>query len=73
MFQQPIFTAGKFISKVEVDTPSTKIYRFHGALLHPNGKRVPLNSDNLLLRECKVKNTDFVEGIVVYAGNNHLH
>lgn len=29
---------------------------------------MPLSTDNLLLRECVVKNTDFVEGIVVYAG-----
>lgn len=69
LFQQSSFTAGKFVSSVEVDTPSTKIYRFHGAVVHPNGKRVPLNSDNLLLRECRIKNTDYVEGIVVYAGD----
>lgn len=30
---------------------------------------MPLNSEHLLLRECTVKNTDYVEGIVVYAGH----
>lgn len=53
---------------MEVDAPTTKIYRFHGSLIHPSGERVPLSTENLLLRECVVKNTDFVEGIVVYAG-----
>ena len=27
-----------------------------------------MTHDNLLLRECVIRNTDFVEGIVVYAG-----
>lgn len=31
-------------------------------------RREPVNKNNLLLRGCEVKNTDFVEGIVVYAG-----
>jgi phospholipid-translocating ATPase len=51
-----------------VDGPTTKIYRFHGAIVHPTGERVPVGTENLLLRECVLKNTDFVEGIVVYAG-----
>ncbi|CAH2063123.1 unnamed protein product, partial [Iphiclides podalirius] len=59
----------KFRSTVEVERPSTKIYRFTGTISHPNGGRVPLNSENLLLRECTIKNTDYVEGIVVYAGH----
>jgi phospholipid-translocating ATPase len=56
---------------VEVDGPTTKIYRFHGAIVHPSGERVPVGTENLLLRECVLKNTDFVEGIVVYAGRIH--
>lgn len=59
----------KFKSSVEVERPSTKIYRFTGTLSHPDGERVPLTSENLLLRECTIKNTDYVEGIVVYAGH----
>ena len=33
----------------------------------PNGK-IPLTSANMLLRGCVIRNTDFVEGIVIYAG-----
>ncbi|XP_066603697.1 phospholipid-transporting ATPase VD [Prorops nasuta] len=66
---QDTFLPAKFRSVVEVDQPSTKIYRFHGAVVHPNGGRVPVSTENLLLRECLLKNTDFVEGIVVYAGH----
>ena len=54
---------------MECDLPTTKIYRFHGSIMHPWGERVAVGKDNLLLRECVLKNTDFVEGIVVYAGH----
>lgn len=63
------FQPSKFRSVVEVDQPSTRIYRFHGAVVHPNGGRVPVSTENLLLRECVLKNTDFIEGIVIYAGH----
>ncbi|XP_015605416.1 probable phospholipid-transporting ATPase VD isoform X2 [Cephus cinctus] len=66
---QDTFQPSKFRSVVEVDQPSTRIYRFHGAVVHPSGARVPVSTENLLLRECLLKNTDFVEGIVVYAGH----
>lgn len=49
--------------------PTTKIYRFHGSIIHPWGERVPVTKDNLLLRECILKNTNFIEGLVVYAGH----
>lgn len=70
--QQDVFEPRKFKSVVEVDGPTTKIYRFHGAIVHPTGERIPVGTENLLLRECFLKNTDFVEGIVVYAGRMHL-
>ena len=60
-----------FKSRIEVDPPTTKIYRFHGAIIHASGARIPIGTDNLLLRECLLKNTDYVEGIVVYAGKSH--
>ncbi|XP_030761045.1 probable phospholipid-transporting ATPase VD isoform X2 [Sitophilus oryzae] len=67
--KQNYFEPSKFRSKIEVEAPTTKIYRFHGAIVHESGERVPVGTDNLLLRECLLKNTDFIEGIVVYAGH----
>ncbi|XP_004524683.1 probable phospholipid-transporting ATPase VB isoform X3 [Ceratitis capitata] len=67
--KQNIFTPCKFLSRVEADAPTTKLYRFHGALIHPTGERIPIATENLLLRESRLKNTDFIEGIVVYAGH----
>jgi phospholipid-translocating ATPase len=65
-----VFEPSKFKSDVEVDSPTTKIYRFYGAIVHPGGERVLVGTENLLLRDCVLKNTDFVEGIVVYAGKS---
>ncbi|CAD7086518.1 unnamed protein product [Hermetia illucens] len=67
--KQSIFTPSKFVSRIEADAPTTKIYRFHGALIHSSGERVPLSTESLLLRESRLKNTDFIEGVVVYAGH----
>nr|CAD7407488.1 unnamed protein product [Timema cristinae] len=67
--KQDVFQPSKFKSVVEVDQPTTKIYRFHGSIIHPTGERRPVGTENLLLRECVLKNTDYVEGIVVYAGH----
>lgn len=53
--KQQLFCPSKFTSRVEVDLPSTKIYRFHGALIHTSGERVPVSSENLLLRESRLK------------------
>lgn len=66
--QQAIFEPSKFRSTIEVEAPTTKIYRFHGAIVHSSGGRVPVGTDNLILRESLLKNTDYIEGIVVYAG-----
>ncbi|XP_030380465.1 probable phospholipid-transporting ATPase VA isoform X2 [Scaptodrosophila lebanonensis] len=66
---QSIFLPSKFTSRVEADAPTTKLYRFHGALIHPSGERVPISTECLLLRESRLKNTDYIEGIVVYAGH----
>lgn len=53
--KQANFSPSKFISKLEIDSPTTKIYRFHGAMIHPTGERVPISTDNLLLRESRLK------------------
>ncbi|XP_044730312.1 phospholipid-transporting ATPase VB isoform X2 [Chrysoperla carnea] len=67
--KQDLFEPSRFRSIIEVESPSTKIYRFHGAIVHPTGKRIAVGTENLLLRECVLKNTDFIEGIIVYAGH----
>lgn len=68
ILQQSTFDVSKFLSKMELGLPTTKIYHFSGKMIHPDNEQVPLTKENLLLRDCCLKNTDFVEGVVVYAG-----
>ncbi|XP_076320991.1 phospholipid-transporting ATPase VD-like isoform X2 [Tachypleus tridentatus] len=64
------FHPTNFDSTIECDPPNNKIHRFTGYIIHHNNEKVPVNKENLLLRDCVVKNTDFVEGVVVYAGHD---
>ncbi|CAN8006374.1 unnamed protein product [Ixodes hexagonus] len=66
--QSEMFHPLSFTSTVECDPPNCKIYRFHGFICHPSGENVPVTSDNLLLRDCVLKNADYIEGVVLYAG-----
>ncbi|XP_064481795.1 phospholipid-transporting ATPase VB-like [Ornithodoros turicata] len=66
--QRETFHPLSFKSTVECDAPNCKIYRFHGFICHPDNAKVPVSSENLLLRDCVLKNADYIEGIVLYAG-----
>ncbi len=41
--------------------------------VEPDGTRVGVNRNNLLLRGCVLRNTSRVAGIVVYAGNINIY
>ena len=46
------------------------IYKFEGAMyLEVHNKKISLSYENLILRGCKLKNTSWVLGIVVYTGH----
>ncbi|XP_021366128.1 probable phospholipid-transporting ATPase VA isoform X4 [Mizuhopecten yessoensis] len=71
------FKAKMFDFTLECDLPNSEIYKFKGYMNNINpdnrinqGDKISLNKDNLLLRGCTVRNTDYVEGIVVYAGHD---
>lgn len=35
---------------------------------YPSEEKESINKNNLLLRGCEIRNTDYVEGLVLYAG-----
>jgi hypothetical protein len=43
-----------------------------GRVLHDDGQVEPISFDNMLLRGCMTRNTTFVEGIVIYAGEFYI-
>uniref|UniRef100_F6TTP6 Phospholipid-transporting ATPase n=1 Tax=Ornithorhynchus anatinus TaxID=9258 RepID=F6TTP6_ORNAN len=63
------FNPLNFTSIIECEKPNNDISRFCGSLILENGKKVGLDKENLLLRGCTVRNTEEVEGIVIYAGH----
>ncbi|KFM79784.1 putative phospholipid-transporting ATPase VD, partial [Stegodyphus mimosarum] len=64
-----VFHPSSFQGRIECDPPNHKIYHFNGCITLPTGVKVPISKENLLLKDCVLKNADFVEGIVVYAGH----
>ena len=46
------------------------MYSFEGSYnLEVHGKKVPINLENLLMRGCALKNTNYIIGIVIYTGH----
>lgn len=64
----------------QVEPPSTRLYTFSGKLVLPveysastvnvEAEAVPLTADNLLLRGCQIRNTEYVIGLVAYTGEH---
>ncbi|XP_020102523.1 phospholipid-transporting ATPase 1-like isoform X1 [Ananas comosus] len=58
---------GSFSGLIRCEQPNRNIYEFM-ATMEFNGQRIPLGQSNIVLRGCQLKNTDWVIGVVVYAG-----
>ncbi|KAG8131222.1 hypothetical protein E2320_017771 [Naja naja] len=56
-----------FDGLVECEEPNNRLDKFTGTLMW-QGKRYPLDSDKILLRGCKIRNTEACHGLVIFAG-----
>jgi len=61
-------TDAKFI--VECESPNNQIHKFGGNIELMDGRKLHIDKNHLLLRGCRIKNTDVVEGLVVYTGHD---
>ncbi|PRQ42686.1 putative phospholipid-translocating ATPase [Rosa chinensis] len=52
---------------IRCEQPNRNIYEFT-ANMEFNGHRFPLTQSNIVLRGCQLKNTEWIIGVVVYAG-----
>ncbi|XP_010529938.1 PREDICTED: phospholipid-transporting ATPase 1-like [Tarenaya hassleriana] len=52
---------------IKCEQPNRNIYEFT-ATMEFNGQQLPLSQSNIVLRGCQLKNTDWIIGVVVYAG-----
>ncbi|XP_010938029.2 phospholipid-transporting ATPase 1 isoform X1 [Elaeis guineensis] len=58
---------GSYSGQIRCEQPNRNIYEFT-ANMEFNGQKIPLGQSNIILRGCQLKNTDWVVGVVVYAG-----
>ncbi|KAK9090419.1 hypothetical protein Sjap_023596 [Stephania japonica] len=59
----------QFKALIKCEDPNENLYSFVGTLYHGDTP-YPLSPQQLLLRDSKLKNTDFVYGVVVYTGHD---
>ncbi|KAJ6655156.1 hypothetical protein lerEdw1_005634, partial [Lerista edwardsae] len=53
--------------KVTCEEPNSQMHSFIGTL-EWRGEKYPLDSENILLRGCRIRNTETCYGLVIYAG-----
>ncbi|EPS63370.1 hypothetical protein M569_11415, partial [Genlisea aurea] len=58
-----------FKALIKCEDPNEDLYSFVGTL-HYDDQRYPLSLQQLLLRDSKLRNTDFVYGVVVFTGHD---
>lgn len=58
----------RMMFNLKTELPNKDLYHFHGVLNGENEGYETLNLDNLLLRGCVLRNTDYAIGIVIAAG-----
>ncbi|KAI0980294.1 hypothetical protein GJ496_009437 [Pomphorhynchus laevis] len=69
MFRDNLTALSNFKGTIDCDPPNNNLNKFEGNLYY-KGELYPLNNDNILLRGCRVRNTRWCFGIVVYAGSD---
>jgi len=62
-----VWGEGSYSGMIRCEQPNRNIYEFT-ATMEYNGQRIPLGQSNIILRGCQLKNTDWIVGVVVYAG-----
>lgn len=55
--------------ELQCEPPNDDIYRFNGRIILSTEETIyPCDNNNILLRGCVLRITDYIDGIVVYAG-----
>jgi phospholipid-translocating ATPase len=58
-----------FHGLIECEPPNNRLHKFVGTL-HWNDKDYALDNDKIILRGCRVRNTKWMYGVVIYAGHD---
>jgi magnesium-transporting ATPase (P-type) len=52
------------------EAPNNAIYKFEGQFLLDGQPAMPLGADNVILRGCSLRNTEYCYGIVIFTGHD---
>lgn len=58
-----------FQGVIECEKPNNRLYNFSGTLEIPGQEKIPLSLKQFLFRGCVLRNTDWVQGAVVFTGH----
>lgn len=56
--------------QVKCEKPNNQLHSFYGYIVRQDGGEVSVDKNNLLLRGCVLKNTEYLYGLVIYAGHD---
>ncbi|KAI4303737.1 hypothetical protein MLD38_039334 [Melastoma candidum] len=59
-----------FKAVIRCEDPNANLYSFVGSLEFENEQHHPLGPQQLLLRDSKLRNTDYIYGVVIFAGQD---
>ncbi|CAL5198513.1 unnamed protein product [Lathyrus oleraceus] len=59
-----------FKAVIRCEDPNANLYSFVGSLEVGEDQQFPLSPQQLLLRDSKLKNTDFIYGVVIFTGHD---
>ncbi|KAI8533695.1 hypothetical protein RHMOL_Rhmol10G0029200 [Rhododendron molle] len=59
----------KLEAVIKCEDPNEDLYSFVGSLCY-NGQELPLSLQQILLRDSKLRNTDYIYGVVVFTGHD---
>lgn len=59
----------KLEAVIKCEDPNENLYSFVGTLCY-NGQELPLSLQQILLRDSKLRNTDYIYGVVVFTGHD---
>ncbi|XP_010243036.1 PREDICTED: probable phospholipid-transporting ATPase 8 [Nelumbo nucifera] len=58
-----------FKAVIKCEDPNEKLYSFVGSL-HYDGSQYPLSPQQILLRDSKLRNTEYIYGVVIFTGHD---
>uniref|UniRef100_A0A0R3S4T8 PhoLip_ATPase_N domain-containing protein n=1 Tax=Elaeophora elaphi TaxID=1147741 RepID=A0A0R3S4T8_9BILA len=67
--EECLYRPTDFHAKISFEKPNNRINQMKGHIIYEDEMVEDIRSENMILRGCQLRNTSFVEGIVLYAGN----